>query len=133
MEMDKMKSLFAKRPPVEPVVMLTPMQELLKAENQVTLAQGEIEALNKEVWEWQHHWGVIEDGDGQFHGILNESLLSEQVTEIHLREQFSQFQIRKNVLLRSFHEKLAAWAGLKQRYAHAIEQANALPMLASPA
>jgi hypothetical protein len=128
-----MRSLFSKRTSVEPVVMLTPMQELLTAENQVALAQGEIDAHNKEFWEWQHHWGVIEDGDGQFHGILNESLLSEEVTEIQLREQFSQFQIRKNVLLRTFHEKLAAWAGLKQRYAHAIEHANALPMLAPPA
>jgi len=128
-----MKSLFGKRPSVEPAVMLTPLQELLTAENQVTLAQGEIEALNKEIWGWQNHWGVIEDNDGQFHGILNESLLSEQVTEIQLREQFSQFQFRKNVLLRTFHEKLAAWADLKQRYAQAIEQANALPMLAPPA
>ena len=128
-----MKSLFGKRPSVEPVVLLTPLQELLTAENQVTLAQGEIETLNKEIWGWQNHWGVIDDSDGQFHGILNESLLSEQVTEIHLREQFSQFQIRKNVLLRTFHEKLAAWASLKQRYAQAIEQANALPMLAPPA
>jgi len=128
-----MKSLFGKRPSVEPVVLLTPLQELLTAENQVTLAQGEIETLNKEIWGWQNHWGVIEDSDGQFHDILNESLLSEQVPEIHLREQFSQFQIRKNVLLRTFHEKLAAWASLKQRYAQAIEQANALPMLAPPA
>jgi hypothetical protein len=128
-----MKSLFGKRTAVEPVVMLTPRQELLTAENQVTLAQGEIDSLNKEFWEWQHHWGVIEDGNGQFHGILNESLLSEQVTEIQLREQFSQFQIRKNILLRTFHEKLAAWADLKQRHAQAIEQASALPMLAPPA
>ena len=125
--------IFSKKTVEEPVVMLTPLQELLTAENQVTLAQGEIEALNKEIWEWQHHWGVIEDSDGQFHGILNENFLSEQVTEIHLREQFSQFQIRKNVLLRTFHEKLAAWASLKQRYAQAIEQVNALPMLAPSA
>jgi hypothetical protein len=128
-----MRSIFSKRPSVEPVVVLTPLQELLTAENQVTLAQGEIEALNKELWEWQHHWGVIEDADAQFHGILNESLLSEQVTENHLREQFSQFQSRKNVLLRKFHEKLATWADLKQRHAQAIEQANSLPMLAPPA
>lgn len=110
-----------------------PLQELLAAENQVSLAQGEIDGLNKEYQDWQRHWGVIEDTDGQFQGILNESLLSEEVTEAHLRQQFRDFNSRKNVLLRTFHEKLAAWAELKQRYAQAIEQANALPMLAPPA
>jgi hypothetical protein len=117
----------------EPVVTLTPLQELLAAENAVSLAQGEIDALNREYQDWQRHWGVIEDTDGQFRGILNESLLSEEVTEAHLRQQFRDFKSRKNVLLRNFHEKLAAWAELKQRYAQAIEQVNALPMLAPPA
>jgi hypothetical protein len=117
----------------EPVVTLTPLQELLAAENAVSLAQGEIDALNREYQDWQRHWGVIEDRDGQFRGILNESLLSEEVTEAHLRQQFRDFNSRKNVLLRRFHEKLAAWAELKQRHSQAIEQANALPMLAPPA
>lgn len=117
----------------EPVVRPTPLQELLAAESQVSLAQGEIDALNKEYQDWQRHWGVIEDTDNQFQGILNESRLSEEVTEAHLRQQFRDFNSRKNVLLRKFHEQLAAWAELKQRHSQAIEQANALPMLAPPA
>jgi hypothetical protein len=126
-----MRLPFSKKQLAEPVVTITPLQEILKAENSVTLAQTNIDALNKEIFEWCSHWGVITDADGQFHAILNESLLSEQVTEIQLREQFSQFQIRKNVLLRVFHEKLAAWAELKERYAQVPEkQVNALPLLA---
>ena len=107
----------------------SPIQQLLTAENAVSLAQGEIDGLNKEYQDWQRHWGVIEDTDGQFRGILNESLLSEEVTEVHLRQQFRDFNARKNVLLRNFHEKLAAWAELKQRCAQTLGQVNALPTL----
>jgi hypothetical protein len=105
------------------------LQELLAAENAVSLAQGEIDTLNKEYQGWQRHWGVIEDTDGQFRGILNESLLSEEVTEAHLRQQVKDFNSRKNVLLGKFHSALGKWAELKQRHAQVLEHVNALPTL----
>jgi hypothetical protein len=111
----------------------TPLQELLTAENAVHLAQGEIDAHNKEFLDWARHYGVIEDDNRQFLGVLNESLLSQEVTLFSLRQQFREFQVRKNVLLRQFHEKLASWAQLKQRYPDVGESMNALPMLSPPA
>jgi hypothetical protein len=115
------------------VPLLTPLQELLKAENDVNLAQADIDALNKEFLDWHHHYKVIEDQNGQFLGILNEHLLSDQLTENHLKDQLNQFNARKNDLLRKFHQKLATWAELKQRHSQSEKQANALPILAPPA
>ena len=124
---------FGKKKIEEPAVIVTPLQELLKAENEVQLAQGRIDDLNREIWEWQRHWGVIEDDLRQFVGILNEQLLSAEVTEVHLRQQFNGFHIRKNSLLTEFHQKLAAWAELKQKQMQGVSQASPLPMLAPPA
>ena len=123
---------FSKRTaaPLDAEQAVTPLEELLRAENDVQLAQGRIDELNREFWDWQRHWGVIEDTDGQFLGILNEQLLSAEVTEVHLRQQFHEFHIRKNALLTEFHQNLAAWAELKQRYSQAVQQSSALPMLA---
>ena len=50
---------FGKKKIEEPAVVVTPLQELLKAENEVQLAEGRIDDLNREIWDWQRHWGMI--------------------------------------------------------------------------
>jgi hypothetical protein len=44
-------------------------------------------------------------------------------------QRFNQFVVRKNELLREFHQKLAAWAELKQRTSQSVEHVIALPTL----
>jgi hypothetical protein len=121
---------FGKNKIDEPIITVTPLQELLIAENEVKLAQGRIHSLNKEFWDWKHHYQVIEDDLGQFVGVMNESALSGQLSELQINQQFNEFNSRKSVLLFEFHQRLAAWADLKQRHSQVVQQTSALPMLA---
>jgi hypothetical protein len=120
---------LSKRTAAVLTVTITPLQEILKAENEVQLAQGRIDGLNKEFWDFKRHYQVIEDDLGQFVGVMNESVLSEHLTELQLNQQFNQFNSRKSVLLFEFHQKLAEWSELKQRHAQAVGQLHALPTL----
>ena len=128
-----MRSPFRKAVEKEPVAVKTPLQELLTAENAVQLAQGEIDKVNKEFWDWQSYYGVKIDDDGQFGSISNQSLLTQEVTLLSLQQRYQEFQVRKNVLLRQFHEKLAAWAEVKQRYPNVTVEPVPMSLAAPPA